>query len=163
ASPSIACRTRRWRGRRPTSSEHLLGSRKHSPSRRRPTSQRGRAFRTPADATTFDAVFAPRTIITAPPPARSMRKIDVFTHIFPAPYQAGVASVAPNVKDIGKRMRGIPMLVDLDERFRVMDRFEGYQQVLSIATPPIELFAPPADAIDLAKAANDGMAELVGR
>ena len=92
-----------------------------------------------------------------------MRKIDVFTHIFPAPYQAGVARVAPNVKDIGKRMRGIPMLVDLDERFRVMDRFEGYQQVLSIATPPIELFAPPADAIDLAKAANDGMAELVGR
>jgi len=92
-----------------------------------------------------------------------MRKIDVFTHIFPAAYQAGVARVAPNVKDIGKRMRGIPMLVDLDERFRVMDRFEGYQQVLSIATPPIELFARPADAIDLAKAANDGMAELVGR
>ena len=90
-----------------------------------------------------------------------MRKIDVFTHIFPAAYQAGVARVAPNVKDIGKRMRGIPMLVDLDERFRVMDRFEGYQQVLSIATPPIELFARPADAIDLAKAANDGMAELV--
>src|SRR5919204_4729846 len=92
-----------------------------------------------------------------------MRKIDIFTHIFPAPYQAGVARVAPDVKDIGKRMRGIPMLVDLDERFRVMDRFEGYQQVLSIATPPIELFARPADAIDLAKAANDGMAELVGR
>jgi hypothetical protein len=44
-----------------------------------------------------------------------MRKIDMFTHIFPAPYQAGVARVAPNVKDIGKRMRGIPMLVDLDE------------------------------------------------
>jgi len=92
-----------------------------------------------------------------------MRKIDIFTHIFPASYQAGVARVAPDVKDIGKRMRGIPMLVDLDERFRVMDRFEGYQQVLSIATPPIELFARPADAIDLAKAANDGMAELVGR
>ena len=92
-----------------------------------------------------------------------MRKIDIFTHIFPASYQAGVTRVAPNVKDIGKRMRGIPMLVDLDERFRVMDRFEEYQQVLSIATPPIELFASPADAIDLAKAANDGMAELVGR
>jgi hypothetical protein len=44
-----------------------------------------------------------------------MRKIDMFTHIFPAPYQAGVARVVPNVKDIGKRMRGIPMLVDLDE------------------------------------------------
>src|SRR5436309_15986991 len=92
-----------------------------------------------------------------------MRKIDVFTHIFPAPYQAGVARVAPNVKDIGKRMRGIPMLVDLDVRFRVMDRFEGYQQILSIATPPIEAYANPVDAVDLARRANDGMADLVGR
>jgi predicted TIM-barrel fold metal-dependent hydrolase len=91
-----------------------------------------------------------------------MRKIDVFTHIFPAAYHEGVRRIAPDYKDIGKRMRGIPMLVDLDERFRVMDRFEGYQQVLSIATPPIEVFAP-AHAVDLARAANDGMAELVAR
>jgi aminocarboxymuconate-semialdehyde decarboxylase len=42
-----------------------------------------------------------------------------------------------------------------------MDRFDGYQQVLSIATPPIEVFARPADAVDLARRANDGMAELV--
>jgi predicted TIM-barrel fold metal-dependent hydrolase len=60
-------------------------------------------------------------------------------------------------------MRGIPMLVDLDVRFRVMDAFEGYQQVLSLPTPPIEVFAGPADAVDLARAANDGMAELVDR
>ncbi len=69
--------------------------------------------------------------------------------------------VAPNYKDIGKRMRNIPMLVDLDVRFRVMDRFDDYEQVLSLPTPPIEVFASPADAIDLAQAANDGMAELV--
>jgi aminocarboxymuconate-semialdehyde decarboxylase len=43
-----------------------------------------------------------------------------------------------------------------------MDGFEDYQQILSIATPPIEAFAP-ADAIDLARIANDGMAELVQR
>ena len=42
-------------------------------------------------------------------------------------------------KDTGKRMRDIPMLIDLDERFRVMDRFEDYHQILSIATPPIEV------------------------
>jgi len=55
------------------------------------------------------------------------------------------------------------MLVDLDVRFRVMDSFEGYQQILSIATPPIETYAAPADAIDLARRANDGMADLVAR
>jgi aminocarboxymuconate-semialdehyde decarboxylase len=91
-----------------------------------------------------------------------MRKIDVFTHIFPAAYADRMIQLAPD-KDAGKRVRGVPMLVDLDERFRVMDGFEGYQQVLSIATPPIEVFASPADAVDLARRANDGMAELVHR
>jgi len=69
--------------------------------------------------------------------------------------------VAPDYKDIGKRMRNIPMLADLYVRFRVMDRFDDYHQVLSLPTPPIEVFASAADAIDLAQAANDGMAELV--
>jgi uncharacterized protein len=90
-----------------------------------------------------------------------MRKIDIFTHIFPTAYIDKMTEVAPNYKDAGKRVRGVPMLGDLDERFRVMDRFDGYQQVLSIATPPIEAFARPPDAIDLARRANDGMAELV--
>lgn len=90
-----------------------------------------------------------------------MRKIDIFTHIFPRAYADRMSEVAPAYKDAGKRVRGVPMLVDLDERFRVMDRFDEYQQVLSIATPPIEAFARPADAIDLARRANDGMAELV--
>ena len=90
-----------------------------------------------------------------------MRKIDIFTHIFPRAYIDKMSQVAPDYKDAGKRVRGVPMLVDLDERFRVMDRFDGYEQILSIATPPIEAFARPADAVDLARRANDGMAELV--
>jgi aminocarboxymuconate-semialdehyde decarboxylase len=44
-----------------------------------------------------------------------------------------------------------------------MDRFDGYEQVLSIATPPIEVFADRPAAIDLARVANDGMADLVRR
>lgn len=92
-----------------------------------------------------------------------MRKLDIFTHIMPAGYFARMMEVAPTFADLGKRMRGIPMLVDLDLRFRVMDRFGDYQQVLSLPTPPIEVLAEGADAIDLARAANDGMAELVER
>jgi len=90
-----------------------------------------------------------------------MRKIDVFNHIFPPAYVEGMQRVAPAFKDAGKRVRGVPMLADLDVRFRVMDAFDGYQQILSIATPPIEALASPSDAVDLARRANDGMAELV--
>jgi uncharacterized protein len=92
-----------------------------------------------------------------------MRKIDIFNHIYPASYFRRMMEVAPDYKDIGKRMRNIPMLIDLDVRFKVMDRFDGYEQVLSIATPPIEAFADRPAAIDLARIANDGMADLVQR
>ena len=91
-----------------------------------------------------------------------MRKLDVFNHIYPKPFFELMMRVAPTYKDIGKRMRGVPMLFDLDVRFKVMDRFDEYQQILSIATPPIDVFAPQ-HAVDLARAANDGMAELVRR
>ena len=90
-----------------------------------------------------------------------MRKIDIFTHISPPGFSEGVQRVAGGLKDIGKRSRGVPMLHDLDIRFRVMDTFPGYQQVLSVPTPPIELFAKPDDAVELAKIANDSMADLV--
>lgn len=92
-----------------------------------------------------------------------MRKIDIFNHILPEAYVTRMREVAPHYKDAGKRVRGVPMLVDLEVRFRVMDAFDDYQQILSIATPPIEAYAGPADAVELARRANDGMAELVAR
>jgi predicted TIM-barrel fold metal-dependent hydrolase len=55
------------------------------------------------------------------------------------------------------------MLYDLDERFRVMDRFDGYEQILSLPTPPLEVMGTPVQALELARVANDGMAELVAR
>ena len=58
-----------------------------------------------------------------------------------------------------KRMSGIPVLVDVDLRFRMMDRYEGYVQVLTLANPPIEVAGGPAASPDLAQLANDEMAE----
>jgi predicted TIM-barrel fold metal-dependent hydrolase len=92
-----------------------------------------------------------------------MRKIDVFTHILPERYVERMQQVAPSFKDVGKRVRGVPMLVDLDVRFRIMDAHDGYQQILSMSTPPVDAFARGADAVDLAQRGNDGMAELVDR
>lgn len=91
-----------------------------------------------------------------------MQKIDIFNHIFPKSFHKLMMKVAGDHKDIGKRVRGVPMLADLDERFRVMDQFgEDYRQVLSLASPALEVLGGPNVAIELAEAANDGMAELV--
>ena len=91
-------------------------------------------------------------------------KIDIYNHIMPKPYVDMMMKVAPNHADLGKRIRGIPMLVDLDERFRVMDLFgDDYRQILSIPGPPAEVLAGPDVSPDLSRAANDGMAELVDK
>jgi aminocarboxymuconate-semialdehyde decarboxylase len=90
-------------------------------------------------------------------------KIDAFTHIFPKGYWDRMLRAAPGGRDMHKRVRAIPSIVDLDARFEIMDAFDDdYRQVLTIGSPPIEAF-PPDKTLDLAKAANDGMAELVSR
>lgn len=91
-------------------------------------------------------------------------KIDIYNHIFPKAYHEKMMEVAPTHADLGKRVRDIPMLADLDERFRVMDMFgDDYRQILSVASPPPEVLASGQDATDLAQIANDGMAQLVER
>ena len=62
-----------------------------------------------------------------------------------------------------KRTRAIPVLTDLDLRFRIMDRYEGYVQVLTLCSPAARGVAGPELAADLARLANDGMAEIVER
>jgi predicted TIM-barrel fold metal-dependent hydrolase len=88
-------------------------------------------------------------------------KIDVFPHILPRKYFDRMLAVAPPGLALQKRMSGIPVLVDLDRRFRMMDRHEGYVQLLTLANPPLEIAAPPSLSPDLARLANDGMAEIV--
>lgn len=91
-----------------------------------------------------------------------MRKLDIFNHIWPKAFHAKLEQVC-KIADITKRSNDVPMMVDLDERFRVMDLFDGYQQVLSLASPPLEVIASPDAATELARIGNDGMAELVDR
>jgi predicted TIM-barrel fold metal-dependent hydrolase len=88
-------------------------------------------------------------------------KIDIFNHILPERFFAEFLRVAPGMKDMGKRSRNIPVMCDMDARFRMMDEFGAYCQVISLASPPIEAFAAPDIAPQLAQMANDGMAELV--
>jgi predicted TIM-barrel fold metal-dependent hydrolase len=88
-------------------------------------------------------------------------KIDIFNHIFPKSYFDRMINLVPNGVDINKRVRAIPCIVDLDERFRIMDRFKEYVQIICLPNPPIETLFSPAISRDMARLANDGLAELV--
>jgi predicted TIM-barrel fold metal-dependent hydrolase len=90
-------------------------------------------------------------------------KIDIFNHIFPKKYFDKMVEVAPNGKDMHKRVRAIPCIMDLDERFRIMDMFEDYAQIICLAAPPIESYGPPPLSTEMARLANDGLAELVAK
>ncbi len=90
-------------------------------------------------------------------------KIDIFNHILPPRFFAKILEVAPQHADMGQRVRHIPLLVDLAARFRMMDEFGAYCQVISLPTPPLEVYAGPELSPVLARIANDGLAELVQR
>jgi len=90
-----------------------------------------------------------------------MMKIDIFNHLFPQKYFDKMMAVNPKLADIGKRVRNVPVLVDLEARFKVMDQFEEYVQVPCIAAPPLERIAGPDVTPELARLANDGLAEYV--
>ncbi len=88
-------------------------------------------------------------------------KIDLFCHLFPKNFFDRMLTVSGKDAHMQKRIRGIPCIVDLDVRFRIMDRFPDYVQVISLAAPQIEVLGEPPLAAELASLANDGMAELV--
>ncbi len=87
--------------------------------------------------------------------------IDIYTHIFPGDFFAQMAKAAPRLENIGKRMQAVKMIHDLDIRFRLMDEFGDYGQVISLPNPPLEDITEPAVGAGLARVANDAMAELV--
>lgn len=90
-----------------------------------------------------------------------MKKIDVFTHIWPRPFYDAMKKIAGEMTDITMRSERVPMMVDLDRRFEVMDMFgPDYMQVLSLASPPLEKVATPEQALDLSRVATESMAEL---
>lgn len=90
-------------------------------------------------------------------------KIDLFCHILPPPYFERMTAISARGAYMQKRIREIPVMVDLDLRFRMMDLFGDYVQVLSLAAPPPEALAGPEASADLARLANDSMAEIVAR
>ena len=92
-----------------------------------------------------------------------MRYIDAYNHFFPKRYYDALLDTPAGAKDLGKRVRGIPALSNLDERIRVVDMFEDYSQVLSLGLPPVERLWGADKSPEMARIGNDGLAEIVAR
>src|SRR6266571_5028606 len=89
-------------------------------------------------------------------------KLDIFPHIFPQAFFERVKAIAeqnPALAAQIKRWLHIPVLWDLEARLRMMERFPGYKQILTLSLPAIEFLAPHDQSLELARLANDGMAE----
>ena len=88
-------------------------------------------------------------------------RIDAYTHFMPSRmFKKLVDSGYP---DIGKRMREVPCIHDLDERRRVVESFKDYAQILSYPMPPLEMLSKgkPAEIEENAKLVNDEFAEII--
>ena len=99
-------------------------------------------------------------------PASNGLKLDIFPHIFPLAYFERMKAIAqgnPVLAGQLKRWMDIPVLYDLEKRMRMMKRFPGYKQVLTLSLPAIEFLAGPDESPALARLANDGMAEIVAK
>ncbi len=94
--------------------------------------------------------------------ATSTLKIDGYAHISPPRYTEALRNDFPGFY---RQILGItPPLFDMEARFRVMDAFAPIAQVLTVGpVPPLEHFADPKRAVELARLANDEMAELVAK
>ena len=100
--------------------------------------------------------------------------IDAFCHILPPKYEetrwarAGSKDFAANSPAhlqyvrTGKKAPNYEGLTNLDARFRMMDEFEDYRQVICLASPSPEHIAPNA-SVELSTIANDELAGLVAK
>jgi aminocarboxymuconate-semialdehyde decarboxylase len=87
-------------------------------------------------------------------------RIDAYTHFIPPVFMDKATEIAGEQKDIGKRMRGIPVIYDLEQRRKLVDQFPDYAQIISYAMPPPETFIPRDKLEDLTRLLNDAFADI---
>ena len=87
-------------------------------------------------------------------------KIDIFAHIIPTKYMDAVKRLSLMNPDYIDKTRS---LNDLDIRFRIMDKYDEYMQVLSVPGFHRIIVEGKEKTLELAKRANDDLAELVFR
>jgi len=89
-------------------------------------------------------------------------KLDAFCHIMPKPYFDRLQEISTErAANLLRRTAPIKHLWDLDTRFELMDRYDDYAQIISLAAPPIEALGDRGLSAELATLANDELASLV--
>jgi predicted TIM-barrel fold metal-dependent hydrolase len=86
-------------------------------------------------------------------------KIDVFSHILTEKYLSLYRKKAPAIENQIEVLT--PPVVNLQIRFRLMNRYPDVLQMLTVAQVPLEKFVSPKDAVELARIANDELTDLV--
>src|SRR5665213_2936158 len=66
-------------------------------------------------------------------------RIDAYTHFIPEKFFNKI--VESGHHDIGKRVREIPCIHDIEMRRKIVDGFKDYAQIISYPMPPLELLA----------------------
>jgi predicted TIM-barrel fold metal-dependent hydrolase len=87
--------------------------------------------------------------------------IDVFCHFLPEKYLAAYGKRNPKILN-SPEGRSLAT-TNLDYRLRLIDRYPGVFQVLTVANPPPDAFVSPEYTPELAQIANDEFAELVDK
>ena len=70
-------------------------------------------------------------------------KIESLITFFPGNTLTRCLNLTPNGKDMHKRVRNVPSIVDLDVRFKMMDLFDDYAQVICIGRPRSRPWSSP--------------------
>ena len=91
-----------------------------------------------------------------------MMKIDIFAHFLPKKYSDMLHQKAEDQVRMWSGNRN-PGLSNIEVRLRVMEMYPDVTQVLTVATPPLETLVTTSEAIELARIANDEMAEVVSK
>jgi len=87
-------------------------------------------------------------------------RIDAYTHFIPEKYFNKI--VESGHADIGKRVREIPCIHDLEVRRRIVDSFKDYAQIISYPMPPLEVMTKGDAKLteEYTRLVNDGFAEI---
>ena len=90
-------------------------------------------------------------------------RIDAYTHFIPENYFKKI--VESGHADIGKRVREIPCIHDLDIRRKIVDSFPDYAQILSYPMPPLEVMTKGDGKLteEYTKLVNDGFADICAK
>lgn len=89
--------------------------------------------------------------------------LDMFCHWLPEGLAEKLADRSGAPMHMFERAQAIPVMTNLDRRLALMDTFPGYRQIPSLVSPPLESLGEPASTPELARYANECMAETAAR